>query len=106
MDTFKMTSGFFRTPEFDEWLKALKDPIGKARILARIRAAELGHFADSTAVGDGVFELRIHVGPGYRVYYWRHGTDTHWLLCGGDKSTQRRDIGKAKALRTRLEKDL
>lgn len=96
---------FFRTTEFDEWLKALRDPIGKARILARVRAAELGHFGDCAPVGDGVFALRIHVGPGYRVYYWRHGAVTYWLLCGGDKSTQRRDIGKAKALRIRVENE-
>ena len=57
-------SVFFRTAEFDAWLKALRDPIGKARILARIRAAESGHFGDSAAVGKGIFELRIHVGPG------------------------------------------
>ena len=96
-------SVFLRTVEFDEWLKVLRDPIGKARILARIRAAELGHFGDHAAVGEGVYELRIHTGPGYRAYYWRHGTVTYWLLCGGDKSTQRRDIRKAKALRTTLE---
>ena len=94
---------FLRTVEFDAGLKVLRDPIGKARILARLRAAELGHFGDHAAVGEGVYELRIHTGPGYRAYYWRHGTVTYWLLCGGDKSTQRRDIRKAKALRTTLE---
>ena len=96
-------SVFLRTVEFDEWLKVLRDPIGKARILARLRAAELGHFGDHAAVGEGVYELRIHTGPGGRVYYWRHGTVTYWLLCGGDKSIQRRDIRQAKALRTTLE---
>ena len=60
-------SVFLRTVEFDEWLKALRDPIGKARILARLRAAELGHFGDHAAVGDGVCEPRIHTGPGYRT---------------------------------------
>ena len=96
-------SVFFRTTEFDAWLKALRDSIGKARILARLRHAELGHFGDHASVGDGVFELRIHSGPGYRVYYWRQGSVTYWLLCGGDKSTQRRDIRQAKALRATLE---
>ena len=96
-------SVFFRTTEFDAWLKALRDSIGKARILARLRHAELGHFGDHASVGDGVFELRIHSGPGYRVYYWRQGSVTYWLLCGGDKSTQRRDIRQAKALRAILE---
>ncbi len=94
---------FLRTAEFDEWLKALRDPIGKARILARLRTAELGHFGDHAAVGEGVFELRIHTGQGYRVYYWRQGNVTCWLLCGGDKSTQRRDIRQAKLLRRTLE---
>jgi len=96
-------SFFLRTAEFDAWLKALRDPIGKARILARLRAAELDHFGDHAAVGEGVFELRIHTGPGYRVYYWRHGNVTYWLLCGGDKSTQRRDIRQDKLLRSTLE---
>jgi putative addiction module killer protein len=96
-------SVFLRTAEFDEWLKALRDPIGKARILARLRAAQLGHFGDHAAVGEGVYELRIHTGPGYRVYYWRQGNVTYWLLCGGDKSTQRRDVRQAKLLRSTLE---
>ena len=96
-------SVFFRTTGFDAWLKALRDSIGKARILARLRHAELGHFGDHASVGDGVFELRIHSGPGYRVYYWRQGNVTYWLLCGGDKSSQRRDIRQAKALRATLE---
>jgi len=80
-------------------------PIGKARILARLRAAELGHFGDHASVGDAVFELRIHAGPGYRVCYRRQGHVTYWLLCGGDKSTQRRDIRRAKALRAQLESE-
>lgn len=94
---------FLRTDTFDEWLRALRDPIGKARILARLRAAELGHFGDHAPVGEGVFELRVHVGPGYRVYYCRHGAVTYWLLCGGDKSTQPQDIRRAKTLRKTLE---
>jgi len=96
-------SVFLRTAEFDKWLKDLRDPIGKARILARLRAAEIGHFGDHAPVGDAVFELRIHSGPGYRVYYWRQGRVTYWLLFGGDKSTQRRDVRQAKALCTQLE---
>ncbi len=63
----------FRTTAFDAWLKALRDPIGKARILARVRSAEIGNFGDSNAVGEGVYKMRIHVGPGYRVYYCRRG---------------------------------
>lgn len=65
---------FLRTTEFDGWLKALRDPVAKARILARIRSAEHGNFGDSESVGDGVSEMRIHVGPGYRLYYCRRGS--------------------------------
>jgi putative addiction module killer protein len=96
-------SQFLRTDEFDAWLRSLEDPIGKARIIARLRLAELGHWGDQVSVGDGVVELRIHYGPGYRVYYCRSGPATYWLLCGGDKSRQRRDLDRAKALRRALE---
>ncbi len=89
---------FVRTPEFDAWLKALRDPIGKARITSRIRSAEQGNFGDCEPVGDGVSEMRIHCGPGYRVYYSRRGKVVYLLLCGGSKSTQSRDIKQAKAL--------
>lgn len=95
---------FLRTPEFDGWLKALRDPIGKARIIARIRSAESGNFGDTASVGGGVFEMRIHVGPGYRVYYCRRANTTYLLLCGGDKASQPRDIRVAKALVVSLEK--
>jgi putative addiction module killer protein len=73
--------------------------------MAAIREAEGGARGngDHAAVGDAVFELRIHTGPGYRVYCWREGSVTYWLLCGGNKSTQKRDIRQAKALRTLLE---
>jgi putative addiction module killer protein len=94
---------FRRTIEFDAWLKSLRDPIGKARILARIRSAEAGNLGDVTAVGGGVFEMRIHVGPGYRLYYCRRGDVTYLLVLGGDKSSQQRDIRAAKQLLTRLE---
>ena len=96
-------STFLRTPEFDAWLKALRDPIGKARIVARIRAAEQGNFGDCEPVGEGVSEMRIHCGPGYRVYYCRRGKVVYLLLCGGDKTTQKWDIKQAKALLKSLE---
>ncbi|MDX2206073.1 MAG: type II toxin-antitoxin system RelE/ParE family toxin [Gemmatimonadales bacterium] len=96
-------AAFLRTLEFDAWLKGLRDPIGKARILARIRSAEAGNFGDSAPVGGGVSEMRVHVGPGYRVYYCRRGEVTYLLLCGGDKSSQRRDIRIAKHLLSGLE---
>jgi putative addiction module killer protein len=94
---------FLRTPEFDAWLTALRDQVGKARVLARIRSAEAGNFGDLAAVGRGVFEMRVHVGPGCRVYYCRRGRVTYLLLCGGDKSTQRSDIRAARDLLTRLK---
>lgn len=94
---------FLRTPEFDAWLKALRDPVGKARILARIRSAEAGNLGDTASVGAGILEMRIHTGPGYRVYLCRRGEVAYLLLCGGDKSSQRRDIRTAKALLDHLE---
>ena len=86
---------FYRTAEFDSWLSNLKDKIGKARILKRIRAAEGGNFGDCEPVGEGVSEMRIHVGPGYRVYYTRTGEVIYLLLLGGGKSSQSRDIKRA-----------
>lgn len=87
-----------QTHKFAKWLGSLKDKTGQARILARLRAAGLGHFADCESVGDRVYEMRIHCGPGYRVYYTRTGDVIYWLLIGGDKSTQMRDIKRAKQL--------
>ena len=96
-------STFLRTPEFDTWLKALRDPIAKARVIARVRSAEAGNLGDCAPVGDGISEMRIHAGPGYRLYYCRRGEITYLLLCAGDKSSQQRDIRTAKALLKRLE---
>ena len=94
---------FLRTPEFDAWLKALRDPIAKARVIARVRSAEAGNFGDCAPVGDGISEMRVHVGPGYRMYYCRRGEITYLLLCAGDKSSQQKDIRAAKALLKSLE---
>lgn len=94
---------FLRTSEFDAWLKALRDPIAKARVIARIRSAESGNLGDCSPVGDGISEFRIHVGPGYRLYFCRRGGTTYLLLCAGDKSSQQRDIRTAKALLESLE---
>lgn len=92
-----------RTDEFNTWLRELPDLLGKARILARLRSAELGNFGDAEPVGDGVSEMRIHVGPGYRVYYVRRGRTVYLLLCGGDKSSQRKDIRRAKELASEIK---
>ena len=89
---------FIATSEFDAWLSGLCDPIAKARIAIRIRSAELGNFGDCEPVGDGISEMRIHVGAGYRVYYTRRGQVIYLLLCGGNKSSQQRDIKHAKVL--------
>ena len=96
-------STFLRTPEFDTWLKALRDPIAKARVIARVRSAEAGNLGDCAPVGDGISEMRIHVGPGYRLYYCRRGEITYLLLCAGDKSSQQKDIRTAKSLLKSLE---
>ena len=85
-----------RSP-FIDWLTALRDKLAKARIAARLRQIESGNFGDAKAVGEGVTELRIHIGAGYRVYCGRHGQDWVILLCGGNKSSQPRDIVRAKA---------
>ena len=83
------------TPEFEQWLERLRDAKGKARILSRLDSAALGNFGDCQSVGDGVSEMRIHFGPGYRVYFTRRGMFIYVLLIGGDKSTQKRDIKRA-----------
>lgn len=92
-----------RTASFDAWLRALTDAKGKARILAKLTAAEAGYFGDCEAVGDGVSEMRVHVGPGYRIYFTRRGRVVYLLLLGGDKSTQTRDIKRAKELARMIE---
>jgi putative addiction module killer protein len=83
------------THHFDDWYAGLKDRAGKARIAARIDRAEDGNFGDSAAVVEGVSEMRIHFGPGYRVYWKRMDGEIVILLAGGDKSTQQSDIAQA-----------
>jgi putative addiction module killer protein len=95
---------FLRTSVFDTWLSELADPIAKARILARLRSAMSGNFGDCEPVGDGISEMRIHVGAGYRIYYTRTGKSVYFLLAGGDKSTQKKDIRKARFLAKELKK--
>ena len=85
----------FRSDEFDIWLSGLKDKKAKARIVQRIDSAVAGNFGDCRAVGEGVHEMRIHVGPGYRVYYTRSILAVYLLLVGGDKSSQKRDDRRA-----------
>ena len=94
-----------QTAVFAKWLANLRDIKGQARILARLEACRLGHLGDSKSVGGGVHELRIHVGPGYRVYFSKRRNRILLLLCGGSKSSQARDIERAKRLLAKLEGD-
>jgi len=91
------------TDIFNKWLRALKDNLARAIINARIRRLSLGNKGDSEYVGAGVSELRIDYGPGYRVYYIQIKNRIVILLCGGDKSSQSRDIEKAKKIASSLE---
>lgn len=88
----------FTTDDFDRWLRKLKDRQGRLRILARIDRLTHGNPGDTKPVGQGVLELRLTYGPGYRVYYTQRGNRIVLLLCGGDKSTQPSDITKAHQL--------
>jgi putative addiction module killer protein len=88
---------------FDAWLSGLSDQKAKARILAHLRSATLGNFGDCKPVGEGVSEMRIHVGVGYRVYYVRTGSTIYVLLVGGDKSSQAKDISRAKNMARELK---
>jgi putative addiction module killer protein len=81
---------------FEEWLDSLRDPTTRARIRVRLNRLRLGLFGDCKHVGDGVHELRMDFGPGYRAYFGQDGTVLVILLLGGDKRSQKRDIVKAK----------
>jgi len=91
------------TDAFSAWMSMLRDTRGKAKIAARIARLAEGNPGDVAPVGSGVSEMRIHFGPGYRVYYTKHGDEVVILLCGGDKATQDRDIKRAIKLKTNLE---
>lgn len=87
-----------QTETFAKWRSKLKDDIAKAAVALRLTRLSLGQLGDAKPVGDGISELRIHYGPGYRIYFQRRGEAIILLLCGGDKSTQAKDIKKAKLL--------
>jgi putative addiction module killer protein len=93
----------YQTDVFRRWLEAVKDPKTRAVILTRIDRMGLGHFGDVEPVGSGVSEMRIHYGAGYRLYFYQRGRTLVILLCGGLKSTQKRDIVKARMLRHELD---
>ena len=92
-----------QTVEFHDWLASLRDLGGRARIFDRLLRVADGNFGDAKPVGEGVEELRMHFGPGYRVYFKRQGKAIVLLLAGGDKSGQRRDIATAIELAKRDE---
>lgn len=83
---------------FTAWLDNVKDERAAARIVTRIRCMEIGNAGDARSVGEGVSEIRIDYGPGYRVYFTRRGRTLVILLCGGDKKSQRKDIALAKRM--------
>ena len=89
---------------FDHWLSRLKDQSARARVLTRIDRMAGGNLGDVKSVGSGVSEARIDVGPGYRLYFMQRGPVVIVLLAGGDKSTQAKDIAKAKAIATEWER--
>ncbi|MEO8927011.1 MAG: type II toxin-antitoxin system RelE/ParE family toxin [Caulobacteraceae bacterium] len=92
-----------QTVIFERWLRDLRDVRAKARIHARIRRASLGGMGDVRPVGEGVGEMRIDHGPGYRLYFVRRGDALLFLLSGGDKSSQDRDIKRAKQIAKELD---
>jgi putative addiction module killer protein len=98
MNTFVRSSGF------DAWLSNLTDQKAKARILARLLSATFGNFGDCEPVGEGVSEMRIHTGAGYRVYYTRTGSTVYVLLAGGVKASQAKDIVTAKRMARELKR--
>lgn len=101
-DTIQMKT-IYTTEVFDAWFASLKDKQTARRIQARIDRAEEGNFGDHKAVGEGVSEMRIHHGPGFRVYFTLRGLEIVILLAGGDKSSQALDIAKAHELARQLK---
>jgi putative addiction module killer protein len=104
MNTIKM---YFieKTVDFDKWLRKLKDLRAQAKILFRIQKVESdGHFGDCESVGDGIRELKIDYAKGYRVYFKEKDGKIILLLIGGDKSTQQKDIEKAKEILRKIKK--
>ena len=94
-----------QTEVFSKWIHKLKDIKGKVSIIRRIDRAKNGNFGDFKSVGFEVYELRVTTGPGYRVYYTVKGDELIVLLVGGDKSTQTKDIEKAKKIKEELDNE-
>lgn len=92
-----------RLPEFDAWLGSLRDGVTLRRLVVRLRKAQLGNLGDVKPVGEGVFEMREHFGPGWRMYYVRRGQTLIVMLGGGEKSSQSGDIARAIVLASQIE---
>jgi putative addiction module killer protein len=95
----------YQTPEFADWLDDLKDVRAQVRIAARLRQAEAGNLGDHKNLSGALSEMRLDIGPGYRLYFTRRDRILVVMLMGGDKSTQERDIAKARRLLNSLELD-
>ncbi|CAK8718572.1 MAG: type II toxin-antitoxin system RelE/ParE family toxin [Candidatus Electrothrix sp.] len=91
------------TKQFDKWFAGLKDRQSRNRIARRLDSMVIGSFGDHKTITANLFELRMFFGPGFRVYFTILGREVIFLLAGGDKSTQKKDIAKAKELQKRLE---
>ncbi|WP_367279833.1 type II toxin-antitoxin system RelE/ParE family toxin [Blastomonas sp.] len=94
-----------QTAPFGKWLKALRDVEGRSRILKRLRRLADGNFGDCKSVGDGVSEIRMFFGPGYRAYFMMRGETIVLLLAGGDKDSQSHDIALAQELARKVRDD-
>lgn len=92
-----------QTETYKKWFDSLRDRVARARIDVRIRRLSLGNPGDVKLVGESVFEIRIDHGPGYRIYYIQRNNEIVILLCGGDKSTQSKDINRAHELARNME---
>lgn len=92
-----------QTETYQKWFASLRDRVARVRIDIRIRRLSLGNRGDVKPVGEGVFEIRIDYGPGYRIYYIQKNNAIVILLCGGDKSTQSKDINRAHELARNME---
>jgi putative addiction module killer protein len=94
-----------QSDRFTEWKKSIRDRRVRAAVAQRTARLELGNLGDSKSAGDGVYEIRIHLGPGYRIYFCWRGRDIVILLVGGEKSDQRRDLDTAKAMKKELDQE-
>ena len=90
------------TDEFDRWLSDLADERARTRIASRVARLRFGNAGDAKPVGEGVSEMRVHHGPGYRVYYKQTNKTIIVILCGGNKSTQEKDVRRAKKMAAEL----